>query len=102
VPVHKAVRLYIGNRRESAIYQIGEQIRHVPHVIRNHARVVRLILEWVADIAIAPVEWVARSIGIETATMIFPRDLVRRQHITDAPLHRLRKRRDRSAPILWG
>jgi len=38
----------------------------------------------------APVEWVARSIGIETATVIFPRDIMRGQHITNALPHRLR------------
>jgi hypothetical protein len=43
VSVHRAVRLHIGDGREGSVYEIGEQIGHVPHVIRNHARVVGLI-----------------------------------------------------------
>jgi hypothetical protein len=87
--VHCAVRLHVGHRRKVAVYEIGEKIGDVPHVIRNHTWIIRLILEWVADIAIAPIERARRSIGIEAAAIMFPGNIVGAEHIADAPLRGL-------------
>jgi len=56
VSVHGAVRLHVGDRRKRAIGKIREQIGDVAHVIGHHGRIVRLIFERVADVAVAAVE----------------------------------------------
>jgi hypothetical protein len=58
-------------------------------VIRNHGRIVGLILERVADIAIE-IEWAARSTGIKAIAIILPGNIVGGQQIADALLHRRR------------
>jgi hypothetical protein len=85
VSVPRAVWLYIGDGREGSVHEIGEQISHAPHVIRNHARVVGLPFKWVADIAVAPVEWAGRTTGVEAATVIFPRNIVGTKALCTVP-----------------
>ena len=83
VAVDGAIRLDVGHRRQRAVLEIDEQIGHVAHVIGPHRRIVGLILERIADVAVA-VDRVARDRQIVAAAIILPRDVLGREHVADA------------------
>jgi len=76
VAVKRAVWLDIGDRRERAVNEIGEEVGYVAHVIGNHAGIVGLILEGIADIAIEAVNGAPVSRVIEAVAIIFPGNIV--------------------------
>ena len=60
-------------------------------MIGNHVRIVRLILEGVADIAVGPIERVgSHARGIKRTTIIFPGNILGAQNVADALLRRRR------------
>src|SRR5258708_37120576 len=68
--IHDAIGLEIGDGRESAVHEIRTEIGNVSHMIPNHPRIARLILEWSTDIAIEAVHRSARYAFVDGDAII--------------------------------
>src|SRR6185503_9385626 len=98
--IEQAVRLHVRNCGKCSICEIGEKIGHVPHVICNQARIICLVLEWVAYIAIG-IEVTASPRCIEAVAVVLPRNVVRAEHVADAALRGRWNHQTRAGQSFW-
>ena len=92
--IHQAIWLHIGDCRERAVHEVGEEIGDVSHVIGDDGRVVRFALRRVcrycnSQYAIGLVD----AIGIEGPCCNISREY--RGHVSMSPVRRLHRGRNR-------